>query len=482
VPAAGSPEQIDRAVEQAGADAVAAALPHVGLKLEGRVVHAVSREGLERSAPADLDAAAFLRAALSGKVTRGYAVLGGKLYLAAAVPAGDRGAVAVFAPADVAWVKNVAGQAGEQPEDTRLRNPIAVVLTAPKAGIVSNAPADSEALSAMAARAMGTKPSDSTARLPPVDVTPSWLPVKIPAVGSLVGPAPADRVSSRALPGVDGGTMVVAAATAPALEPVLRFEWYALACLALALLLAIPFSLLVKPSEVTAALPPILVDAARRIERGDFTVRAPILAGKLGTIAAALNKAMDAIQPGNTAVSSVTSEFYARAPAPASAPAPAEGSDLFTGRAGLSTPAAEPRPEPARFDGADLSGSAFEAAPVPVAKPAPAPARPAPAPAAARPAVSAAPAPAGDLLAGAARAAPAGDAGDEEQHWREVFRDFVRTRAECGESAEGLTYERFRQKLESNKGALVSKYGCKTVRFQVYVKDGKAALKATPVR
>jgi hypothetical protein len=88
-----------------------------------------------------------------------------------------------------------------------------------------------------------------------------------------------------------------------------------------------------------------------------------------------------------------------------------------------------------------------------------------------------------DLLASAAAAAaPAGEAGEEEQHWREVFRDFVRTRAECGESAEGLTYERFRQKLESNKSALVTKYGCKTVRFQVYVKDGKAALKATPVR
>jgi len=28
----------------------------------------------------------------------------------------------------------------------------------------------------------------------------------------------------------------------------------------------------------------------------------------------------------------------------------------------------------------------------------------------------------------------------------------------------------------------VQKYGCRTVRFQVYVKDGRAALKATPVR
>ena len=53
---------------------------------------------------------------------------------------------------------------------------------------------------------------------------------------------------------------------------------------------------------------------------------------------------------------------------------------------------------------------------------------------------------------------------------------------ECGEAAEGLTFERFRQKLESNKATLVGKYGCRTVRFQVYVKEGKAALKATPVR
>jgi hypothetical protein len=71
---------------------------------------------------------------------------------------------------------------------------------------------------------------------------------------------------------------------------------------------------------------------------------------------------------------------------------------------------------------------------------------------------------------------------DEETHWQQVFQDFLRTRASCGEGSEGLTYEKFRQKLEGNKAQLVSKYGCKTVRFQVYVKEGKAALKATPVK
>jgi len=283
---------------------------------------------------------------------------------------------------------------------------------------------------------------------------------------------------------------------------VVRFEWYALAGLALALLLAIPFSVLVKPSEVAAALPPVLIDAARRIEKGDFSVRAPVLAGKLGTLAAAINKAVEAAQAGPTPVGSVTSEFYARAPEPADEPfsMPLRGSRA----AAVPEPKTEPD-ETGRIDGANLSGSAFEAAPVPAApKPSAAPAPAAPAPAAraapaptpapvaptaaaaapaARAIVPPAPAAASDLLASAARASAAGgDAGDEEQHWREVFRDFVRTRAECGESAEGLTYERFRQKLESNKGALVAKYGCKTVRFQVYVKDGKAALKATPVR
>jgi hypothetical protein len=81
-----------------------------------------------------------------------------------------------------------------------------------------------------------------------------------------------------------------------------------------------------------------------------------------------------------------------------------------------------------------------------------------------------------------APAAPATLEADEEAHWQQVFQDFLRTRTSCGEGAEGLTYDKFRLKLEGNKAQLVAKYGCKTVRFQVYVKDGKAALKATPVK
>ena len=65
---------------------------------------------------------------------------------------------------------------------------------------------------------------------------------------------------------------------------------------------------------------------------------------------------------------------------------------------------------------------------------------------------------------------------------REVFAQFVRTRTECNEPADDLTYEKFLGKLQKNKQQLVQKYGCRTVRFQVYVKEGKAALKAVPVR
>ncbi|HLT31706.1 MAG TPA: MXAN_5187 family protein [Myxococcaceae bacterium] len=77
-------------------------------------------------------------------------------------------------------------------------------------------------------------------------------------------------------------------------------------------------------------------------------------------------------------------------------------------------------------------------------------------------------------------AAPAVD--PEEQHFHDVFQEFVATRARCGEPSEGVTYDKFVAKLRKNRDQLVQKYACRTVRFQVYVKEGKAALKATPVK
>jgi len=71
---------------------------------------------------------------------------------------------------------------------------------------------------------------------------------------------------------------------------------------------------------------------------------------------------------------------------------------------------------------------------------------------------------------------------EEEAHFRHVFDDFIAKKRDCGESTVGLTRDKFLQKLRENKASLVAKHNCRTVRFSVYVNDGKAALKATPIR
>jgi hypothetical protein len=71
---------------------------------------------------------------------------------------------------------------------------------------------------------------------------------------------------------------------------------------------------------------------------------------------------------------------------------------------------------------------------------------------------------------------------EEEAHFRHIFDDFVAKKRDCGESTVGLTRDKFLQKLRENKASLVAKHNCRTVRFSVYIKDGKAALKATPIR
>jgi hypothetical protein len=75
-----------------------------------------------------------------------------------------------------------------------------------------------------------------------------------------------------------------------------------------------------------------------------------------------------------------------------------------------------------------------------------------------------------------------GDAAEEDGHFRMVYEDFLTAKRQCGESLAGLTLEKFKEKLHDNKRALISKHNCRTVRFSVYIKEGKAALKATPVR
>jgi hypothetical protein len=69
-----------------------------------------------------------------------------------------------------------------------------------------------------------------------------------------------------------------------------------------------------------------------------------------------------------------------------------------------------------------------------------------------------------------------------DPYFKSVFDQFVAVKQSCNESTSGLTYQKFSEKLIKNRDDLMSKTGCKEVRFTVYVKDGKAALKATPVK
>ena len=72
--------------------------------------------------------------------------------------------------------------------------------------------------------------------------------------------------------------------------------------------------------------------------------------------------------------------------------------------------------------------------------------------------------------------------GPVDPYFKSVFDQFVSVKQQCNESTTGLTYQKFSEKLVKNRDDLKSKTGCKEVRFTVYVKDGKAALKATPVK
>ena len=69
---------------------------------------------------------------------------------------------------------------------------------------------------------------------------------------------------------------------------------------------------------------------------------------------------------------------------------------------------------------------------------------------------------------------------DEAAEWKHVYDEFVRLKKECGEPTDGLSFEKFKNTLRKNRDQLLQRHGCKSVKFSVYIKDGKAALKANP--
>lgn len=79
-------------------------------------------------------------------------------------------------------------------------------------------------------------------------------------------------------------------------------------------------------------------------------------------------------------------------------------------------------------------------------------------------------------------AEPPEDEFDELADWRKVFEEFLSLKQKCGEDTAALTFEKFKGTLQRNKDALVQRHACTRVKFTVYEKEGKAALKASPVK
>lgn len=76
----------------------------------------------------------------------------------------------------------------------------------------------------------------------------------------------------------------------------------------------------------------------------------------------------------------------------------------------------------------------------------------------------------------------ANDTAGPAAYFEQIYQEFMTMKKKCGESTENLTFERFSKKLQKNQDALIAKRSCTSVKFQVYEKDGKAALKASPVK
>jgi hypothetical protein len=71
---------------------------------------------------------------------------------------------------------------------------------------------------------------------------------------------------------------------------------------------------------------------------------------------------------------------------------------------------------------------------------------------------------------------------DREAYYQRIYTEFVETKTACGESLEGFTYDKFAKKLRKQSDDLLGRGDVKDVEFSVYVKDGKAALRAKVIK
>ncbi len=429
---------------------------------------------------------ALLRAAAGGTAERGYLRVNDALWYGVAQPAGEGAAVVLLLPLDAAWAAQLKRASGCD-----------VTLDAGTPQLVTTAPAAS--VRAVVSAAVAAKGGAAgVGKAPPVALKKP-IPFTAPL---LFVEAPATRALAVSISGLPRASLVLSIDTARAFAALGQYQWTTLTVLGALLLVGILLGFIMT-TEIAPQVPEPLLSAAARIEKGDFAARVPPMAGKLGTVVAALNRAAEVAQVAHAPAAAPDPFAHPPAepafefpPRPAAEPPPPSP---FAAIRPAPEPQYEPPPEPARpaapaealDDTQRIDGAPAEPAAPPEAPPAPTPApargafaaetftaRPVPRPTVA---VTTAGMTAVGMPALGAELGPAPEE-DEEGHWRAVHQEFLRIRGECGEPVDGLGFERFRPKLEKNRDALIAKYGCRTVRFQVYVKEGKAALKATPVR
>ena len=71
---------------------------------------------------------------------------------------------------------------------------------------------------------------------------------------------------------------------------------------------------------------------------------------------------------------------------------------------------------------------------------------------------------------------------DRESYYKRIYDEFVETKVACGENTDGFTYEKFAKKLRKQSDTLLARAEVTDVEFSVYVKDGKAALRAKVIK
>ena len=363
----------------------------------------------------------------------------------------------------------------------RLRAATGADLTFVGAKQVSTLP-PSEAAAVVAAAVRAPGETVDGGRLGPVPAAAG-----LPGIPLLFLKAPAFRARALTLSGIDGPVAVLSAPVRPSLEPIAAFQQSMLVALILLALIGVALGLSREP-VVPSHVPRELAAAADRISRGDFDVRVPRMSGTFGTLASALSRASEVARLARIGQGAMSASPPAESPVPRHPAMPAPTLDVPlhavppdepTGpyRIGESFPAdgflppGTPTPVPIPIDG--RSASPLTAASAVAA---------AQAARAHYPRTTQPIGVDGPITPAPGHDTPPPGIGEGEAGWRGVYEEFLRARVAQGEAVDGVTWDRFCEKLRKNRNLLAEKYACRTVRFQVYLKDGKAALKATPVR